>query len=233
MIRIGTAGWSIPGTLAADFPGPGTHLERYGRRMNAVEINSSFYRPHRRATYERWAAGTPETFRFSVKLPKSITHDRRLKDCADLVDRFAGEVAGLGRKFAVLLVQLPPSLAFSDQAGRFLADLRGRIETPAVLKPRHPSWFTPAAEDLLAALTIGRVAADPPRTAAAGGPGGWRGLAYFRLHGSPRVYWSNYDAPALEKWRSAAERAAAEGAETWVIFDNTADGCALKNAIEM
>lgn len=233
MIRVGTAGWSIPGALAAEFPGTGTHLERYGRRLDAAEINSSFYRPHRRATYERWAASVPETFRFSVKLPKSITHERRLRDCGELVERFAGEVTGLGEKFGVLLVQLPPSLAFSQEAERFLAGLRSRIDGNTALEPRHPSWFAAPVEDLLGSLRIGRVAADPARAAGAGMPGGWPGLAYFRLHGSPRVYWSNYDGAALETWREQADRAAGTGAETWVIFDNTADGCALKNAIEL
>ena len=61
--RIGTAGWSIPRQHAAAFPAGGSHLERYAQRFNAVEINSSFYRPHRRATYERWAASVPTASR--------------------------------------------------------------------------------------------------------------------------------------------------------------------------
>ena len=93
----------------------GSHLERYGAILNAVEINSSFYRPHRTATYERWAASVPEDFRFAVKVPKAITHERRLKDVGDLLDRFLSEVSGLGPKLGPLLVQLPPSLSF--QAG--------------------------------------------------------------------------------------------------------------------
>ena len=73
----------------------GSHLERYGAILDAVEINSSFYRPHRTATYERWAASVPEDFRFAVKVPKAITHERRLKDVGDLLDRFLSEVGGL------------------------------------------------------------------------------------------------------------------------------------------
>ena len=71
MTYIGTAGWSIPAHYAPDFAGAGTHLARYAAQMTAVEINSSFYRPHQRKTYERWAASVPEVFRFSVKLPRS------------------------------------------------------------------------------------------------------------------------------------------------------------------
>ncbi|WP_408901606.1 DUF72 domain-containing protein, partial [Pararoseomonas indoligenes] len=78
-VQIGTAGWSIPKQHAGEFDADGSHLERYARRLPAVEINSSFYRPHRPATYERWAASTPESFRFSAKVPRTITHDCRLK----------------------------------------------------------------------------------------------------------------------------------------------------------
>ena len=102
-IRIGTAGWSIPKEHAAAFPVAGSHLERYGAVFNAVEINSSIYRPHRTATYERWAASVPEDFRFAIKVPKAITHERRLKDVGDLLYRFLSEAGGLGPKLGQLV----------------------------------------------------------------------------------------------------------------------------------
>src|SRR3954469_14763579 len=105
-LRIGTAGWSIPKEHAAPFPTTGSHLERYGAVFNAVEINSSFYRPHRRATYERWAASVPADFRFAVKVPKAVTHEHRLKDVGDRLDRFIAEVGGLGPTRGPLLVQM-------------------------------------------------------------------------------------------------------------------------------
>jgi uncharacterized protein YecE (DUF72 family) len=111
-IRIGTAAWSIPKEHAAPFPVAGSHLERYGAVFNAVEINTSFYRSHRTVTYERWAASVPDGFRFTVKVPKAITHERRLEDVSDLLDRFLSEVGGLGPKLGPLLVQMPPSLSF-------------------------------------------------------------------------------------------------------------------------
>src|ERR1700735_1262435 len=87
-IRIGTAGWSIPKYCAGEFPVGGSGLERYAARFNCTEINSSFYRPHRRTTYERWAHSVPAGFRFAVKLPKAITHERRLNDIDGPLDRF-------------------------------------------------------------------------------------------------------------------------------------------------
>ena len=97
-VRVGTAGWSIPGVHAPLFPGEGSYLERYARVLGAVEIDSSFYRSHRRTTYERWARCVPETFRFTVKVPKEITHRRRLVGPEDVLASFLDEVAGFGSR---------------------------------------------------------------------------------------------------------------------------------------
>src|SRR4029078_9092426 len=105
--RIGTAGWSVPSSYLDRVPPGGSHLERYARRLSAVEINSSFHRAPRRIAYQRWAQSVPADFRFAVKLPKTITHEAGLADCGALLDRFVDEVTGLGDKLAVLLVQLP------------------------------------------------------------------------------------------------------------------------------
>src|SRR5688500_16911145 len=178
-IVVGTAGWSIASRNAAPFPAEGSTLERYAARLGGVEINSSFYRPHRRTTWERWAASVPETFRFSVKAPKSITHERKLVDCADLLAAHLDEVSALGPKLAVHLVQLPPSLAFDEPAAdRFFGDFRVATEVHIVCEPRHPTWFEPAADMLLARHRIARVAADPARVPEAAVPGGWPGIAY-------------------------------------------------------
>src|ERR1700728_4949307 len=77
-MRIGCAGWNVPKQDMAAFSAAGSHLHRYAQRFNAVEINSSFYRPHRRTTYERWTATVPDEFAFAVKLPKQITHELSL-----------------------------------------------------------------------------------------------------------------------------------------------------------
>src|SRR5436190_3691640 len=109
---VGCAGWSLRKDLGESFALGGTHLERYARQLNCVEINSSFYRPHRRSTYERWASSTPGDFRFSVKLPKQITHIGRLTEAAAQIEQFLDQVGGLGEKLGPILAQLPPSLRF-------------------------------------------------------------------------------------------------------------------------
>ncbi len=230
--RIGTAGWTIPRRHAAAFPAEGSQLERYAQRLNAVEINSSFHRPHRRETYERWAASVPADFQFSVKLPRAITHDLRLAESDAALDAFMAQARGLGAKLSSLLVQLPPSFAFDERiAYIFFAALRARFDGHAAFEPRHASWFGPDAENLLFEHRIARVAADPAPVPAAAEPGGWSGLAYFRLHGSPRRYFSDYEperiADYADKLRQAGRR------ECWCIFDNTAHAFAAPNALAL
>ncbi len=233
---IGTAGWSIPAAAAASFPAAGTHLERYASTLPAVEINSSFHRPHRRSTYERWAASTPEAFRFSAKIPKEISHVRKLVDAGEPIATFIGQVGGLGDKLAVLLLQLPPSLAFvRPVASAFLLELRrtAGADIGIVCEPRHATWFTDEAEACLVAARVARVAADPVLATGGERPGGWPGLRYRRLHGSPRVYYSSYE-PA---WLDALSATIANEKKTphgsWCIFDNTASSAATGNALSL
>lgn len=231
---IGTAGWSIPKALGDQVPGDGTHLERYASRLPIAEINSSFYRPHRPSTYERWAASVPPDFRFSIKAPKAVTHQHKLIDCSELLATFAGEIASLGDRLGPVLVQLPPSLAFDPAVASVFFDAAVRLlGAPIACEPRHASWFEDDADILLRDLGIARVAADPAICAAAAKPGGWLGLAYFRLHGSPSIYRSPYDRAALERQHRLIIEAHERGARCWTIFDNTASGAALANALEL
>ena len=203
-------------------------------RLNAVEINSSIYRPHQRKTYERWAESTPEAFRFSVKMARTITHNARLKNCDAMLDRFIAEVTGLGEKLGVLLVQLPPKLSFDEQiAGRFFQSLQARIATPVALEPRNASWFAPGMDGWLAEHRVARVAADPARVDGAEAPGGWNGLVYYRWHGSPKIYYSNYDDTALAALRLRLDKSVERGAQAWCIFDNTASAAAFGNALTL
>ncbi len=235
--RIGTAGWSVPARYSDDFASAGSHLQRYAQRLNGVEINTSFYRPHRRSVYERWAATTPADFRFSVKVPKTMTHEKGLAGCAALIHQFAEEVGGLGEKLGVLLIQLPPNAALKKRTAEvFFRRLRDALNVPLALEPRHPSWFMPPVDAWLAECRIARVAADPvpkpvPLEAGADRPGGWDGLAYYRWHGSPRIYFSDYPIERLETLGRNTAKARGTGKTVWCIFDNTAAGHALGNAV--
>lgn len=229
-ICVGVAGWSIPSRYKDDLPGDGSHLQRYAERLNAVEINTSFYKHHRPQTYARWAASVPPHFRFSVKVPRALTHDGELTADPDILDQYIEEISGLGDKLGVLLLQLPPKLEYKRRAAsQFFKAIQRRIDVPIACEPRHASWGSEQANALLNDFSVARVAADPPLWPGADEPGGWPGLVYFRWHGQPRKYYSDYGASCLQKLET--EMAASRAKRVWAIFDNTAHGHALGNAL--
>jgi len=229
---IGTAGSSIARDAADAFPTEGTSLERYASVFHGVEINSSFHRPHRVSTWEKWGASVPSGFRFAVKMPKTISHERKLVDCEELVGAFLREAGALGEKLSVLLLQLPPKLGFdAAPVGGFLEYLLKRTTARVVVEPRNENWFDGEADALLASLGVARVAADPARTPEAAVPGGWMALRYWRLHGSPVMYRSPYGAERVAGYAEEMRQAIAEGAEAWCMFDNTASSAATGDAL--
>lgn len=130
-------------------------------------------------------------------------------------------------------MQLPPSLPFVPEvAVAFLAALRRRYDGAVACEPRHASWFTPEASKRLVDLEVARVAADPTVVPIAAEPGGWGGLVYYRLHGYPKVYYSAYPAEYLEALAPTL-RKAANRTPTWCIFDNTVQGAATANALDV
>ena len=232
MFHVGCASWRLPRSLQPRFPGPGTHLARYARLFPAVEINSSFYRSHRRRLYEKWADEVPAGFRFAVKLPQWLTHQQRLRDTRGL-DAFLDQVGGLGGKLGPLLIQLPPSLRFeAENVHAFLSKLRRAHGGPVVCEPRHASWFEPAPERLLDRFEVGRVAADPPVAGGSERPGGWSGCRYYRLHGQPRRFYSAYSEAFLDEFARRLRRHGTAGA-VWCIFNNTAADAGLENALAL
>ena len=232
--RIGCAGWSLPRSVNASFPEIGSHLERYAAVFNAVEINSSFYRSHRRETYARWATAVPVGFRFSVKLPKEITHTLRLKACTRPLRQFLSEVGGLGSRLGCILIQLPPSFAFQRAlVRRFLTLLRDNFGGDAVIEPRHLSWFDSPVAAILHEFNVSRVASDPALCAAAARPPTDSSVAYFRLHGSPRMYYSNYEEKYLRCLAAELRTHQVASQQVWCVFDNTAHGFATTNALRL
>ncbi|HUQ47170.1 MAG TPA: DUF72 domain-containing protein [Gemmatimonadaceae bacterium] len=229
---VGTAGWSVPQPLREKFPETGTQLERYASVLKAVEINSSFHRSHMADTYQRWAISVPDEFRFSVKLPKTITHVARLVGYEENLKRFIGEVSGLGSKLGCLLVQLPPSLEFDPAvAGNFLVSLLAETSSPVIIEPRHRTWFAADASRLLRTLGVSRAAADPAVVQAAAEPGGSSTVVYFRLHGSPNIYSSPYTASYLDGLAFRLRKYAKTNSPVWCMFDNTMKGEAAANAL--
>jgi uncharacterized protein YecE (DUF72 family) len=233
VIVVATAGWSIPHSSGSRFSRQGTHLQRYAKVMRGAEIDTSFYRAHSRDTYAHWASQTPRDFRFAVKLPAQITHEQRLRRARKPLEEFLGSVGGLGNRLGPLVVQLPPSLPFESRIARvFFALLRELHGGQVVCEPRHASWFDGRADAILQSHRIGRIAADPAVVPAAAEPGGWVGIVYYRLHGSPRKYWSVYEKKRLTQWAEGL-KSVPHRIPAWCVLDNTAGGGALDNALEL
>jgi len=199
--------------------------------FGAVEINSSFYRRHKRDTWQRWADSVPDTFRFAVKIPKTISHELRLVGAEEALAVFIDDIAPLAPKLGPLLLQLPPTLDFQpDGVERFLGQLRGLYSGALVIEPRHLSWASAAASTMLAKFAVSRVAADPsaPELYDAAMS---EDLLYLRLHGTPRIYYSAYEPQDLDRFASLLTRKSST--VPWCIFDNTASGAALLNALDL
>jgi uncharacterized protein YecE (DUF72 family) len=229
---VAIAGWSIRREHVPLFAAEGSHLQRYASRFDAVEINSSFYGSHQQKTYERWAASVADRFRFSVKMPKWLTHERCLEDTGPDLARFFREIGGLGRKMGCVLVQLPPSLAYDPRTVEtFFTAVRARYRGALVCEPRHPTWFTGAADRRLDAHGVGRVAADPSCGPLGDQPAGSSRVAYFRLHGSPITYHSSYSDEFLGELTDRLQGLATH--PVWCVFDNTARGAATINALQL
>jgi uncharacterized protein YecE (DUF72 family) len=221
--RIGCAGWNLP----KDLRDPNlTYLQRYAQLFNCVEINSSFYRRHQPKTYARWAESTPQDFLFSVKAPKTITHTP--DGGKRTLDGFLGEIRELGDKLGPVLFQFPPTATFQrPPADELFHRLRQGFTGEIVCEPRHRTWFEPEASELLTAYSISLVVADPKPVENAPGVLDQESR-YYRLHGSPKIYYSEYPDAFLDQFK---QHLAHTEDKPWVIFDNTALGHAYSNAL--
>jgi uncharacterized protein YecE (DUF72 family) len=224
---VGTAGWQLPAELKKGKSGS-SGLEIYARYFNCVEINSTFYRNHKAATFAKWADAVPGNFRFSIKLSKVITHEKKLKSVSRELREFMGTVKFLKKKLGCILVQLPPSLQYDKTlAERFFTAFRKLYKGAIKLEARHASWEH--AGPVLKKFRIDGVFADP----------GDIGLvsplncSYLRLHGTPKIYKSSYDLKSLRSYAAFLQSSQKKFAGVWCIFDNTMYGFASHNALKL
>lgn len=138
----------------------------------------------------------------------------------------------MGDKLGPVLIQLPPSLKFDpDTVEAFFRTLRDSFGGDVVCEPRHATWFTADVDAFLTERQVARVAADPQPHPDARKPDGRRGLAYYRLHGSPKMYYSSYSDEDITQIAGELRKREAEGTRTWCIFDNMAEFAATANAL--
>ena len=228
---IGTSGWNYKHWKEVFYPAelsPRKWLEFYSTRFNTVELNATFYRLPKVQTFESWKNRTPEGFLWSVKANKFITHTKRLKDCHEPLDRFYTSVAGLGDKLGPILFQLPPSLSFDEQLFLDFCSLLkpGYLYT---LEVRNKSWLDDRPFEIMRKFNIAFCISDtagryPYHEAVTAD------FVYIRLHGSKKLYASEYTIEELETW---AKKILDWGKKTFCYFDNDFEGYAVKNARQL
>jgi uncharacterized protein YecE (DUF72 family) len=215
---IGTSGYNYPEWRGSFYPekfAAPKMLAYYAERFATVEINYTFYRAPTEKVLAGWRAKTPERFRFTLKAPRRITHDARLKDCAEAVTHFTRVAATLGDQLGVLLFQLPPSLR-CDLAllDAFLPTLpqgaRGAIEF------RHASWFD---AEVFARLRDRNLALCVNDSEALSAPIEITAdYAYFRLRDE------GYGRDDIRRWARVIEDKAGTCGDVFVYFKHEAAG---------
>ncbi len=259
-IRIGISGWRYPLWRGSFYPKglpQREELQYAAARLNTIEINGSFYSLQRPQLYRTWYEQTPDSFVFSVKGSRYITHMRRLRDPAALANFFASGVLALREKLGPVLWQLPPTLQFDagtvraflsglprttleaaylarhhDQrlAGRALTHADAERALRYAVEVRHPSYETPVFLELLREHDVAVVLADSA--------GRWPVIRaatatfrYVRLHGAEELYTSGYDADSLQEWASTICDWAP--ADVYAYFDNDVKGYAPRDAMAL
>ena len=229
-IRIGTSGWSYPHWRGIFYPeklSPGKWLQFYTEKFDTVELNSTFYRLPKESTFNNWKKRTPVNFKWAIKASRFITHIKRLKDIAEPIDRFFSRILNLKKKIGVILFQLPPTLKFEvTLLDNFLKKLPSDYRYG--LEVRNLSWIDKKAFTLLKKYNIAFCISDTA--------GRFpyiekitTDFIYIRLHGSKELYASDYTDEELMIW---LEKIKTWNKDTYIYFDNDANGYAVKNALK-
>ena len=218
MIWVGTSGYNYPEWKGSFYPETlpaAKMLPYYAERFSTVEINYTFYRAPNEKILDGWNKATPDHFRLTLKAPKRITHDARLRDCADRVRQFLETAATLGPKLGVLLFQLPPNLK-KDLAlfDAFLDGFPPRVR--AAFEFRHVSWFDDEIYARLRARNLALCVADSEKlstpveiTADYG---------YFRLRDE------GYGAADIERWAGTIQERTTDCGDVFVYFKHEESG---------
>ena len=158
-LYLGTQGWSYPSWVGSFYPS-GTsadaYLPEYARSFDTVELDTTFYAVPRQSTIASWRERTPAGFRFAAKFPKTITHEKALRDAGLEAKFFVDTMAGLDDKLGPLLLQMPPQWTASgmDDLKKFLLDLPPGF--CYALEVRHKSWLAKGSFDQLTELLRSR-----------------------------------------------------------------------------
>lgn len=257
---IGTSGWEYKHWRGRFYPKglvQKRELEYLADRLNSVEVNGSFYSLQRPSSYARWAAAVPEGFRFALKGSRFITHMKHLNDIeVPLANFLASGPLALGEKLGPIVWQLPTGYRFNatrieaflqllprdtEQAARLARRHDARLEGRALVEPLHAGPMLHALEVRHESFRDARffelLRAHGVASAGSDGAGRWPLLeevtadfVYLRLHGSQKLYRSDYTDAELGQW---AEKLRAWNRDAYVYFDNDEQAYAPFNALTL
>ncbi len=229
---IGTSGWSYQGWKDSFYAGvPRKNwLIHCARQFTGIEVNATFYGLQKRSTFERWHTQTPDDFKFAIKGNKFLTHNKKLLEPLEPIEREKDRASGLGKKLAVVIWQLPQRFQKEmDRLTVFLKALDTWPETRHTIEFRHKSWFAREVENILqqhrVAVCISDGADWPLWDAVS------TDLVYVRLHGHTKTYASKYTEEELHYWASRTREWLRAGYDVHVYFDNDAEGAAPYDAL--
>lgn len=217
-VLIGTSGYNYPewkGTFYPPAMAAAKMLPFYAERFETVEINYTFYRMPTPAVIAGWLRDTPDRFRFTLKAPKRITHDRRLKETGELVRGFCELAGGLGSRLGAILFQLPPNMRCSlDVFDAFLEALPPRLT--AAFEFRHDSWHDEPVFERLRARNLALCIADT----------GTRTTPFVETadYGYFRLRDEGYTPDDLARWAQEVSARASRWREAFVYFKHEEEG---------
>lgn len=227
---IGTSGWNYAhwadGIFYPQSLSQNQWLEYYVKFFNSVELNVTFYRLVQKKTFQNWQKRTPKNFYFVAKGSRFITHIKKLKDIEESLKLFIDNVAGLKKKLAAILWQLPPSFRKDLKCLETFLKLLGKTKIRQVFEFRNDSWFDQEVYDLLkrynGCLCIAHSSRFPCVKEITAD------FIYLRFHGGDSLYSSNYSERELKEWVDFAK--GYKGRDIFAFFNNDAYGYAVKNA---
>ncbi len=204
-------------------------FDYYSQQFKTLELNNTFYQFPTELKLRNWYDKCPKDFLFSVKAPQTITHFHRFKNCELQINDFYRICEnGLKEKLGCLLFQLPPSIQYTEEKLKEIIKLLHK-DFKNVIEFRHPSWWNTDVYDALAKHEITFCSVSHPKLS--------EDLivntttAYIRLHGTPDMFYSNYESIILKDLHDKIETNQ-QLKEVYVYFNNTAGNAGILNAVE-
>jgi len=233
-IYCGTSGWSYQDWKGKFYPEKLSQAKwfgHYAQTFNSVEVNATFYRWFEEKTYQNWQQKAPEGFKYVIKLPRGITHQKLLKEIEDYAERFEGLVAHLGNKLGMLLMQLPPKMPYNPERIDKALSAFKHPEKLAV-EFRSAEFFTEEISDILKKHGATFCIVDSPDIKPI--PALTSKTAYLRFHGHTEWYKDSYSPEQLENFKEICQNLIEQGAEKlYLFFNNNIGGHAPFNAQDM